>query len=82
MPKKLERKLKKQARSKFPGNEERQDKYIYGTLRKTGWKPSQEKMKTGKGNPHFNESMDYRGPGYMSPEPVDRGHTSTIRRVE
>jgi len=39
MPEKLERELKTEARKKFPGNKERQDKYVYGTLRKTGWKP-------------------------------------------
>jgi len=39
MPKKLERELKSQARKKFPGNKTRQDKYVYGALRKTGWKP-------------------------------------------
>ena len=40
MPKKMERKLKARARKKFPGSKERQDRYVYGTLRKTGWKPS------------------------------------------
>ena len=40
MPKKLERKLRAEAREKFPHNKERQDAYVYGTLRKTGWKPS------------------------------------------
>lgn len=45
MPKKLERELKTQARRKFPGNKERQDKYVYGTLRKTGWKPSTQKKR-------------------------------------
>ena len=42
MPKKLERQLKKQAKKKgFKG--ERADRYVYGTLRKTGWKPKKEK---------------------------------------
>jgi hypothetical protein len=42
MPKALERKLKAEARKKgFTG--ERADKYVYGTLRKTGWKPSRQK---------------------------------------
>jgi len=45
MPKKLERELKTEARKKFPGNKERQDKYVYGTLRKTGWKPSTQKKR-------------------------------------
>lgn len=40
MPKPLERKLKSQARKKFPGSKKRQARYVYGTLRKTGWKPS------------------------------------------
>jgi len=43
MPKELERKLKAEARKKFPKNKERQDSYVYGTLRKTGWKPSKRK---------------------------------------
>ena len=38
MPKKLEEKLKKQAKKKgFSG--ERADAYVYGTMRKQGWKP-------------------------------------------
>ena len=38
MPKKLELKLKKEARIKFPLDKERQDRYVYGTLGKIGWK--------------------------------------------
>lgn len=34
MPKELHDKLKKRAEQKFPGDKERQDKYIYGTLAK------------------------------------------------
>ena len=42
MPKQLERELKAQARKKgFTG--ERADRYVYGTLRKTGWVPSHQK---------------------------------------
>ena len=42
MPKKLEEKLKRQASKKgFKG--ERADRYVYGTLRKTGWKPKRQK---------------------------------------
>ena len=38
MPKKLEKELKAQAKKKgFKG--EKADAYVYGTLRKTGWKP-------------------------------------------
>lgn len=39
MPKKLEEKLKREA-SKKGLKGERRDAYVYGTLRKTGWKPS------------------------------------------
>lgn len=38
MPKKLEQKLKKQAKKKGL-NKKRAGAYVYGTLRKTGWKP-------------------------------------------
>uniref|UniRef100_A0A6M3K462 Uncharacterized protein n=1 Tax=viral metagenome TaxID=1070528 RepID=A0A6M3K462_9ZZZZ len=46
MPKKLEKKLKAEAKKKgFTGK--RADKYVYGGLRKTGWVPStQKKQKT------------------------------------
>lgn len=44
MPKALEEKLKKQARRKgFKGK--RAAAYVYGTLRKTGWKPKRDKKK-------------------------------------
>lgn len=43
MPRKMEQRLKRKAKKKFPGNKEKQDKYVYGTLRKTGWKPDREK---------------------------------------
>ena len=36
---------KAEAKKKFPGDRERQDKYVYGTLRKTGWTPSHQKGK-------------------------------------
>lgn len=42
MPTRLEATLREQAQKKFPGNEKRQDAYIFGTLRKTGWKPQKE----------------------------------------
>ena len=38
MPKELEAKLKREARRKGLKGE-RADRYVYGTLRKTGWKP-------------------------------------------
>lgn len=42
MPKALEKKLKKAAKKKFPGNKKKQNAYTYGTLRSTGWKPKGE----------------------------------------
>lgn len=42
MPEALERKLKKQAKKKGFGKK-RTGKYVYGALRKTGWKPSRKK---------------------------------------
>jgi hypothetical protein len=42
MPKALESKLKKEA-SKKGLKGKRKAAYVYGTLRKTGWKPKREK---------------------------------------
>ena len=39
MPKALETKLQREAKTKFPRDKKRQAAYVYGTLRKTGWKP-------------------------------------------
>lgn len=51
MPPKLEQDLMKQAAKKGLKGE-RKDAYVYGTLRKTGWKPERElkatKAKKGK----------------------------------
>jgi hypothetical protein len=44
MPKLLERKLEAEARKKHLKGE-RANAYVYGTLRKTGWKPSTQKKK-------------------------------------
>lgn len=41
MPKKFEKELRKQARKKGLTGEDA-DSYVYGTLRKTGWKPKRE----------------------------------------
>ena len=42
MPKKMEEALKKQAKKKgFKGA--KADAYVYGTMRKTGWKPKKER---------------------------------------
>ena len=45
MPKALERELKARASGKFPGKKKRQDAYVYGTLRNTGWRPIRERSK-------------------------------------
>jgi hypothetical protein len=42
VPKKLERKLKKQAAKKGLKGESK-DAFIYGTMRKTGWTPKRKK---------------------------------------
>jgi len=42
MPKKLENVLKKQAK-KMGLLGDRRDAYVYGTLRKSGWKPKRER---------------------------------------
>ena len=44
MPKALERKLKAKAR-KMGMSKKRLGAYVYGTLRKTGWKPKRKKRK-------------------------------------
>jgi hypothetical protein len=36
MPKKVERKLRREAREKFPNDKEKQDAYVYGTMNKLG----------------------------------------------
>ena len=43
MPTKIEATLRAEAEKKFPGDKNRQDAYIYGTMRKLGWKPEREK---------------------------------------
>jgi hypothetical protein len=46
----LENKLKAEARKKFPGDQERQDAYIYGTMRRRlGWTPKQQQEHMTKG---------------------------------
>ena len=47
MPKELEAKLKAEARRKFPGDQERQDRYVYGTLQKLKDKRSGRKAPAG-----------------------------------
>lgn len=42
MPKKMETALRKEAKKKG-FSKEREDAYVYGTMRKTGWIPSTQK---------------------------------------
>jgi len=42
MPKKLERRLRRAARRKGLSKQQ-QDAYVYGTLRKAGWRPKRER---------------------------------------
>lgn len=42
MPEEMERRLRAEASHKG-WSEERKDAYVYGTMRKTGWKPDREK---------------------------------------
>lgn len=43
MPTKIEATLREEAQKKFPNDPKRQDAYIYGTMRRLGWKPEREK---------------------------------------
>lgn len=44
MPKRLERKLKREVNSKHPGwTKAHKNAYVYGTLRKEGWRPKRGK---------------------------------------
>ncbi len=47
MPKALETKLGREASAKGLTGE-RRDAYVYGTMRKTGWKPGQHKTVLGQ----------------------------------
>lgn len=43
MPEKAEKELRKEANQHKDWSEERKDRYVYGALRKQGWKPKGEK---------------------------------------
>ena len=47
MPKAMEKKLKKEAKKKGLTGK-RANAYVYGTMRKTGWKPQKKSKKGGK----------------------------------
>ena len=61
MPKKMEEALKRSAAKKGLKGK-RRDAYIYGTLRKSGWKPKRRKKKNdrGRNNPRYRGSK-HRG---------------------
>ena len=44
MPKEMEKSLKTQAKSKGMGKK-RTNAFVYGTMRKTGWKPSNKSLR-------------------------------------
>lgn len=46
MPKEIERKLRRAAERKG-WSEEREDRYVYGALRKMSWKPERERRRRG-----------------------------------
>lgn len=73
MPKELEEKLKRKAAKKFPHNEERQDAYVYGTLRDTGWKPKRERGSQGE---PFEETGEWGG----YPHNFGEGHDRSLRK--
>lgn len=57
MPKRMEEALKREAAKRgYTG--QRADKFVYGTMRKTGWKPSGQKKATKHGHGHGH------GPGH------------------
>lgn len=61
MPEAMERDLKKQARKKFGSTtSERARKYIYGTMRKTGWVPSTQKKKKKDYSGGHHDGMETR----------------------
>ena len=43
MPEKAEKELRKEANKHKDWSEERKDQYVFGALRKQGWKPKKEK---------------------------------------
>ena len=43
MPKAMEEALKREANKHKGWSKERKNAYVYGRMRKTGWKPSREK---------------------------------------
>lgn len=58
MPDKLEKKLKREASEKGLSGEHA-DAYVYGTMRKTGWKPKREQRHIPGASEHELVTMDY-----------------------
>lgn len=56
MPRKLEKKLKDEARKKFPGDEEAQRSYVFGTMRNMGF--LKKKKKEHKRDPDEHDYED------------------------
>jgi len=42
MPKELEERLREEARRRFPDDPKRQNAYVYGALRRMGWRRAAE----------------------------------------
>lgn len=56
MPRKLERKLREEAKSKFPEDKDAQRRYVYGTMNKLGFLKGKKKEEK-KNDP---DEHDYR----------------------
>lgn len=56
MPKKVERRLRREAEEKFPGDKERQDTYVYGELNNLGLMHGNKTVK----KKHDDDEHDYR----------------------
>jgi hypothetical protein len=53
MPKTEEHALRQEARAQWPDDQDKQDAYVYGTMRKHGWKPDQHSPWDGKSYKHW-----------------------------
>ena len=60
MPKELEERLEKQARKKHMKGKGK-NAYVYGTLRRSGWRPGREMDNSSRGSTPFNESEIEQG---------------------
>jgi hypothetical protein len=53
VPKEQEVELRKEARRQFPHDRERQDAFVYGTMRRQGWKPDHNSPWDGRSYKHW-----------------------------